>query len=208
MGLRMNAVSVNIVCYDAILSGGSLIVNLFSAFKCGNCASVFKDAPSLSKHMREEHSNKKRTHECYICKKQIQTYFSLRRHIKTHSYLDGTFPCMHCNEQYDRNHPHLCGEQTTIQCDYCDQVFMSTSLLVKHLDLNHEQKKFYQCDNCLKYLPMMFLKKYHKCNAKSVRKEAKTFRCGVCGKKFANYFNMKAHEQVHEEAGEIHIIEI
>lgn len=150
--------------------------------------------------MREEHAAKRRTYECYICKLQIQNHFdALRNHMKTHSNPNGTV-CLHCRDNYDENHPHLCGEEMTIQCDYCDDIFTSTIKLLTHLNNSHEQKKFYQCDKCLKYHPMLFLKKHHHCNA-SCENVVRPYACSICGKKFVQYSKLKMHEKGHDEAG-------
>lgn len=137
-------------------------------------------------------------YECYICKTQIHRHVdALRIHMKTH-FNSNQSVCRFCRGEYDKTYSHLCGGETTIQCDYCDQVFTTTVQLITHLGDAHEQKKLYQCDKCLKYHPMLFLKKHHYCNGEQV---TKPFACSICSKKFAHYFKLQIHEKSHDEPG-------
>lgn len=158
---------------------------------------TFQNSDGISKHIRETHRKKaeERLYECYICKIQIRNHeHALRNHMKMHSDPP-TVQCGVCMEDYSENESHLCGEETTIQCDYCEKQFTTTDGLVKHLNDNHEQKKLHRCETCIKYLPMLFLKKHHNCRGQLT----KPYACSVCIKRFATLNQLRQHEKTHRD---------
>lgn len=136
---------------------------------------------ALAQHMSGVHVKKQ--FQCYICKIDSLTAENLRAHMKKIHRRD--FKCEICKMALtlnELNTTHMCGDEKRIRCDYCPIEFTTTPNLLEHLKNSHEQKKFYKCEKCPKFFPMIVLKEYH---MKTHEQDLpRIYRCKKCSKRF------------------------
>lgn len=103
--------------------------------------------------------------------------------------------CSICQKKsFEEN--HICDGRQEINCDYCGVAFTSTSDLVHHLSILHEQKQFQQCDKCPEVYSMDLLLQFH---SKSHAHGEPLVECDECEKKFHTDHQLKMHkDEVHE----------
>lgn len=144
----------------------------------------------------------KRSFECYLCKKGMETKIELRWHMGKHARDQR---CVICSTELTDSElkSHLCNDKKTIDCEYCQQQFLSTVAILKHLEDNHEQKRFYCCDTCHKFFPMKTLKETH---AAQHVKVATPFKCTICPKRFATTAALDRHKRLHSAGKSMYLV--
>lgn len=152
--------------------------------------------------------------ECYIChqSKYLKSVEAVRRHLERYhsKYSKSTEAMRHhlkqsenkwkkckiCKWRYGPNKldHHLCGNEKSVQCDYCHKEFTATTKLLQHLERDHDEKKFIRCKKCSRFYAMQFLTDM--CLASHVE-IPKKYTCETCSKSFASRHNLSAHMKTH-----------
>lgn len=135
--------------------------------------------------------------ECFICKVEIESVPALRRHMEIHA-RDQKCKICRADLSLDELNAHLCGNQTTISCEYCEVTFTSTIKLLEHLKSPHEKKRLYRCQNCSKFFPMLALRHYHMAQHENEVPQKK-YPCNICGRLFAGHDRLNKHKKTHED---------
>ena len=94
----------------------------YGKFNCEKCAKVFCTQSSLTKHIDEQHIER-RIFACDVCPKSFKRKHHLEAHILTHT-----------------------GEKP-FQCDHCDQSFSKEWTKIQH-KRRHTGEKPYKCSPC------------------------------------------------------------
>lgn len=129
-------------------------------FQCFDCKYIFPTMGKLQTHMRELHET---TIECRIC----------MRNFTRHVYSQ-----------------HLCDGGTEMQCQYCEEKFNSTAMLVKHINQQHKNHHNYKCYDCARAFPTKALLEIHKPTHDT---EEKRFVCDICDDRFPTRYKIKEH---------------
>lgn len=164
---------------------------LFVVFKCGTCGDCFQTANELRTHMKMHNAKPIKQFECIICKMELNTAKLLEKHMQSHGEerKGPVFStCTVCREYVCE--PHLCGEETQIDCAYCQQKYTSTKELITHLGIHSDDCKFYRCAECAKVFRMEFLLKNHE---KYHTAHPKAFLCSICAKAFDSNAKLNQH---------------
>lgn len=174
-----------------------------AVYKCGRCDMTFDSSAGLVKHMQtlQLRCNENPNHasfECFLCKmKFCVNWAELCHHMSdTHSRDE---QCKICREYLTGRelNGHLCGNESSVHCEYCKKSFKSTVKLLKHIERMHGQhKKLYRCDECREFFPMMKLKQLHSIYHSTIEKP---FMCYMCSKTFANETQLFNHERTHNK---------
>ncbi|XP_031621086.1 zinc finger protein 845-like isoform X2 [Contarinia nasturtii] len=130
--------------------------------------------------------------QCYLCKIDMDSKEALRMHMKLHSRDHLCDVCKVAFTLKELNY-HLCDNEGSICCEYCQQTFTTTIKLLEHLK-SHQKKKLYRCDECFKLLPMIKLKQYH---MRLSHTQPKLFTCTICSKAFTTKSLRNIHEKSH-----------
>lgn len=130
--------------------------------------------------------------ECYLCKTELESLGALKMHFQLHSRDQKCDICKIPLTLNELNH-HLCDDIKSIKCEYCPKSFVATIKLLEHLE-THEKRRFYRCDKCPKFLPMVTLKEHH---MKTLHDKPKKFVCSVCSKAFADRYQLDKHKRTH-----------
>lgn len=111
--------------------------------------------------------NENNNFECNICKKQVKTIHSLRRHMKIHSGIK----------------PH--------GCTLCGKRFLEQGNLTKHLR-NHNKDKKHQCNEC----GLRFYERNKLMIHIRTHTGEKPFTCKICSRAFATHAQVQIHMKV------------
>lgn len=142
--------------------------------------------------------------KCFACKIQIKSVTEFQTHMKQHA-IDQV--CEICKMQLsynELNESHVCGTETSISCEYCNETFTSTAKLLEHLKTPHESKKLYGCSKCFKYFPQSNLRQYHMVQHENEAKNTPTTQhiCDECGKGFDTADKLSKHQKSHNDTTE------
>lgn len=107
------------------------------------------------------------TFQCGICKKQVKTIHSLRRHLKIHS-----------------------GEKTHV-CSLCKKAFVEPGNLTKHMR-KHTKDKKHQCNEC----GLRFYERNKLMIHLRTHTGEKPYSCSVCNRPFATLGQVQIHMKV------------
>lgn len=145
--------------------------------------------------------NKNQTFECYKCKENFTSYWKTSVHLKQHD-AEEKFKCTICGARFilsDDFNRHLC-QGDSIQCSYCSETFFATIALLNHLDRSHDKKTLFKCEKCAQFYSMSLLREMHMQQHADIETEdTKPFSCNVCGKRFANKYLLRSHEDIHSD---------
>lgn len=164
---------------------------------------VLKPNPRLKNHEKDETSKsnknvsiKEKSFQCYLCQRCFPLLRELRIHMKCH---ERSYKCEICRSPLTFNelNTHLCGKEESIDCDYCPNTFIATSKLVKHIETSHGKRKFYQCEKCPKFFPMITLKEWHIIT--HAQDLPRLFVCNICSKAYAMESVLKTHIKSHDK---------
>ena len=82
----------------------------------------------------------------------------------------------------------------TLKCVECDQLFEKHSVFINHMDVEHDIKRPYRCNDCTK----CYRGRRDLCgHIKNVH--APRFECGICHKRFGTKRILKDHTVIHSE---------
>lgn len=128
--------------------------------------------------------------QCYDCK---STFPSMER-LKTHSreFHHTTIECRICSKEFTRHayDQHLCDGGDEMQCQYCEEKFQSTVMLVKHINRQHKNHHNYKCYDCARAFPTKALLEIHK---PTHNLEEPKFVCDICGNRYRTRYQIKEH---------------
>ncbi|CAG7721892.1 unnamed protein product, partial [Allacma fusca] len=116
-----------------------------------DCALMFKDKISYYVHVRRDHLEMDKPHECRICRLKFGTASELDEHSNTHN--DGTpHVCSLCERDFPTNsmlekHVKHYHEEEKIQCVFCYRFFTDKTEFKEHL-LNHINERQHVCEFC------------------------------------------------------------
>ena len=94
--------------------------------KCEFCNKECKTLGALQYHIKVDHEQKGKKEVCYICAKEVQDVKSHIAYIHQGGNQNKTIPC---------------------QAEDCDKIFISKSLMLRHYDAAHTDKR-HQCPQC------------------------------------------------------------
>lgn len=168
-------------------------------FVCSICCTSFLCKSELNAHMKELHSEKKRTSksdyiQCNTCGKQFPSKKILKRHLIVHS-LDRPYSCDICHKTYKRPyditvHKKKHTGDKKLACDVCDYTTIYRSALATHRKRHSQEYKF-RCDICGKgFFVNTWLQEH-----KNFHTGEKPFQCDVCGKSFPYTRYLVAHKK-------------
>ncbi|KAI5706689.1 hypothetical protein M8J75_010463 [Diaphorina citri] len=191
---------------------------------CTYCKKSFSQKVHLSRHYKNIHGVLMQANEvaemklqygitidgvtsykCPHCTSLFARFFSLRKHLRSHSGVR-PFICTICNKSFvQRNHLN---RHTNIhtgpgyQCNICGRVMNDRTNLKVHMR-NHTGEKKYICEVCGKGFVQWSSHYYHM----FTHSESRNFQCTVCDKKFATPAGLREHKRVHVISEEKHICE-
>lgn len=184
--------------------------------QCEICFKSFKYSRGLQRHIKNIHSEKRRTinhltptqktkrpHQCKICKKILTTSSGLRQHIKTHTN-DRQHHCLLCGASFMKpflltihhreNHLPDTDPQRYFTCTLCDTQFLTYAKLRYHAIYEHSKRSsLYTCGYCQKehhfrrHLIRHMLEHFPKT----------AYKCRVCNRKFKNVIACDEHMNTH-----------
>lgn len=176
----------------------------FKAYKCkfSNCDAAYASRNGRNKHQRTHFETERRKFECYICKKLIDEYFDLCRHMKTHTANRVIFECLypsctkcfwteHNFRKHKRKHTDL-----IFDCEYCTQSYKLKADLKSHVRIVHKDElKEYNCNECSATFHLQSLLKSHM--GRHTGGNGENEICDQCGKFFPNSTTLRAHIKTH-----------
>ncbi|PAA85523.1 hypothetical protein BOX15_Mlig027067g1, partial [Macrostomum lignano] len=124
--------------------------------KCDQCHKLFSSQRILSDHMRR-HVN---TQKCPHCEFTLPTPSALRRHLQMRHSEERPFVCTepgcgHSCKTEDQLKVHSRRHDRSLRCDICDQHFVTTHFLYRHLSkahgfdqLSQSAERVYACHLC------------------------------------------------------------
>lgn len=116
-------------------------------FECDHCGKKFKSNRRLYVHKFCHKTEEK--FECEICNAKFKVKQYLKYHMKKHS-TEKPFQCELCQKRFKHKKTYLKhmnfgkhktdGEVMTIECDFCDQAYITRDQLLDHFAAEHEQQ--------------------------------------------------------------------
>lgn len=163
----------------------------------------FKQSKSKKPTPKRQKPTKK--FQCYKCKVFLNSHWRTIHHLREHDAA-AKHKCSVCSEQFMKTNDfnkHICSGNR-LQCEYCQENFDATIKLVKHLDENHAEKRFYRCPKCAHFFAVAILLEHHvSTHPLCSRKEneiIKEFVCDICSKPFPKYTLLQQHLFIHSES--------
>lgn len=162
---------------------------------CRYCPYVATDAPTLCKHNKEMHLNKK-TRICPICKKAFFKNNTLNTHMLIHS--DKKQVCDKCGATFNNKsnflvHYRKHTGETPYACSICNKQFGHSSTMKNH-ELIHSNEKNHVCDVCGDSFKALCSLQSHK---RHVHSDMKPYSCTVCNRAFKAKYDLKKHMFIH-----------
>uniref|UniRef100_A0A672S987 Zinc finger protein 628-like n=2 Tax=Sinocyclocheilus grahami TaxID=75366 RepID=A0A672S987_SINGR len=111
-----------------------------------------------------------RPYRCDECGKQFCQLVNYRAHLRSHS------------------------QKASIHCRVCSNIFETEEQLQQHLDTNHFEREFYQCDFCKQIFTDIDVCKGH---VEAHRQQAKRHLCLKCGTSFRLRISLLRHLEWH-----------
>jgi len=107
--------------------------------------------PSELNEMKNDEVQRKKKHECSICKHRTTSKADLERHKRTHTG-EKPFKCDFCEKRYGRkedlaSHKRTHTGEKPFKCEFCDKAFIRKDKLTAH-GLVHTGERPHECDRC------------------------------------------------------------
>ena len=102
---------------------------------CSVCGHTFKTKKQLTKHLEQDHDQKRRF-KCHLCPKVYTSHYGLKLHVDKHMGKQA-YQCDVCGDKFSQKH-HYIGHMNThagakpFQCDKCLQCFSYKTNLFAH----------------------------------------------------------------------------
>ena len=145
-------------------------------YTCHICGKVFSslNRAKFNRHVDSHgmEGKKKPPFECKQCHKVLFSETDLKRHFRTKTHGDKTFPCS--------------------ICDY--KAFQQSSLIV-HMAENHSNERPFECDVCGKRFSNINYLQVHQ----KVHDSTRRYECSVCSKQFKNKKHLNVHVKIHRQ---------
>ncbi|XP_063066670.1 zinc finger protein 850-like [Engraulis encrasicolus] len=179
---------------------------IHSVQKCTTCGEAFSNIKELTTHMRNSHTEEKKTHtmppqksyQCNMCGETFPNLSLFKTHKQMH-YEEKPYKCTACGEAFSSLRilkAHQAGKQP-YNCLKCGKTFCNSSLLNIHILSLHT--KVYNCTVCAQSFPTKSLLKMHK----QIHREEKVLQCATCGETFFSVQVFKTHQTLH--AGKLNL---
>ncbi|XP_033102918.1 zinc finger protein 480-like [Anneissia japonica] len=143
--------------------------------RCTKCTRVFRFAADMERHMkshqRRDFSQGPKRYVCTYCGRNCGYSSALKIHIRTHT-----------------------GEKPFV-CQFCDQRFIQSINLRRHILTNHEKETPYECKTCGKKFSVYVYLKSHEV----VHSTERPYQCETCGAMFKRKSDLRSHNRVHVE---------
>ncbi|ODM89857.1 Zinc finger protein-likeA [Orchesella cincta] len=175
--------------------------------RCTICEAPFKNARSLTKHMRVVHKTE-RTFNCSKCGKTFKKTKELRKHWRSaHKGLPieglgllGDHECHLCKERFEASNllaDHLKWherKEQTYSCSECNKIFTRAETLRRHMQTKHvpDEMMPFCCDTCGKLFGRKDRLVQH---ARTHFDQQDTFDCNLCGASFKQGSKLESHVQ-------------
>ncbi|KAG8438272.1 hypothetical protein GDO86_008820 [Hymenochirus boettgeri] len=195
-------------------------------YRCEDCGKSFARRPTLRVHRKRCCASAKQktfTVQCPMCRKELASKCSLRKHMLIHSG-DKPFNCSDCGAAFRHKsnlqiHERMHTGEKPYKCNFCEDSFPVQSELKRHLIMHTGE--MYLCTVCGKALKDPNTLKAHerlhtgelpfKCQycgksyplATKLRRhlnshlEEKPFRCQICGMGYTLQHSLKRHLHTH-----------
>lgn len=101
---------------------------------CDVCGREFRNNSVLRIH-RKEHSEIKKIYECFLCRKTMNSKYSLKHHIQMiHAVAEPKFKCEYCDREFYRKshysrHKTMYTDNYSSECSHCIKKFRSEQKL-------------------------------------------------------------------------------
>ncbi|XP_071947698.1 uncharacterized protein [Antedon mediterranea] len=168
-------------------------------YSCKFCNSAYSKLRELRLHYGEAHSR------CTKCTRVFRFAADMERHMKSHQRRDFSqgpkrYVCTYCGRNcgyssalkiHIRTHT---GEKPFV-CQFCDQRFIQSINLRRHILTNHEKETPYECKTCGKKFSVYVYLKSHEV----VHSSERPYQCETCGAMFKRKSDLRSHNRVHVE---------
>jgi hypothetical protein len=151
------------VCKEDIISFGCLETHYkkqhpeYKPYSCKKCNTRFKSKSSISRHVKNKHSENPKRYKCTICSKVYTQKNNLDSHIASVHEKTDKYICNICKKVYYRK-----GDLTqhikyvhdaikNIECELCNDMFTQEKLLKLHIKRVHDKTKDCKCKICEEY---------------------------------------------------------
>ena len=167
--------------HDAMQESNPLIEKEIqdNAYSCEECNLSFKYLRNLNMHHSTVHGQQE-TYKCLVCKKDIKTKFTLKRHLEEQ------------HKVYDLENPIQSKESVEFVCDICEISFKRKEHLVSHMKTHKDTQNKYTCSDCGKQFTTKFSLNRHQMAHSKVREH---YKCNTCQKTFSSKGNLARHIQ-------------
>ncbi|KAK1172399.1 zinc finger protein 883 isoform X1 [Acipenser oxyrinchus oxyrinchus] len=169
-------------------------------FKCMHCGSYTAEWTWMETHL-QDHSKKRRPHQCSFCDKAFKTQNARNVHENRHRRKPGLIQCATCltlcSSEHERDQHQACHYQDSFKCIHCTYSDKSWNKVYKHLCTQHDHGgETHACTECDKRFYRKLDLKEHLTKHSSSRQ----FECQLCGEGFQHRRQMDHHhKQAHDK---------
>ncbi|XP_026667104.1 zinc finger protein 271-like isoform X2 [Ceratina calcarata] len=148
---------------------------------CPICGAAFNRKGNMNTHLKRHNSDG--TYACSVCTRRCKSMSELKLHRKEHTQQD-------IIESIRRKS----ADKIVWQCESCERVFPTRSLLMNHKRTHEGNRTGVECDVCGKKLGSKSSLTYHK---RSVHSKERPHVCQYCGESVVSREARLLHERIH-----------